>query len=250
MRALLAGEYEAGAAATAEVLECGRHAQPYGSAPMPMLLQTYVLERLALLNERDELDRLTPQVEQTVREIGALPGWRAALAWVHVQAGRPGPARAELEAISADRFAAFPRDAHFLPSLALVAHAVGELDDAALAARVEPLLAPYREHWVVFGLVAVTLGPAAYSLGLLQLVQDRPDEAAATFELALERSTRMRARPYIARSRAGLAEALRRRAESGDAARAEELSALAAADARALGMTRLQRELGLSPAPR
>jgi DNA-binding SARP family transcriptional activator len=245
MRALLAGDYEAGAAATAEVLECGKQALPYGSAPMPMLLQTYVIERLALLNERDELDRLAPQVEQMVREIGALPGWRAALAWVHVQAGRPEPARAELEAISANGFAAFPRDAHFLPSLALVAHAVGELDDAALAARVEPLLAPFREHWVVFGLVAATLGPVAYSLGLLQLVQDRAADAATTFELALERSTRMRARPYVARSRAGLAEALRRRGAPGDAARAEELSTLAAADARELGMSRLLRELGL-----
>jgi hypothetical protein len=77
-------------------------------------------------------------------------------------------------------------------------------------------------------------------------VQDRADAAVATYELALGRSTRMRARLYVARSRPGLAEALRRRAGPGDAARAEELSALAAADARELGMTRLQRELGLS----
>ena len=55
----------------------------------------------------------------------------------------------------------------------------------------------------------------------------------------------MRARPYVARSRAGLAAALRRRGRPGDAAEAEKLSALAARDARRLGMTRLQRELGL-----
>jgi hypothetical protein len=211
---------------------------------MPALLQTYAIEMLALLNERDELGRLTPLVEQMVREIGALPGWRAALAWTHVQAARPERARTELAAISANRFAAFPRDAHFLPSLALVAHAVGELGDAGLAVQAEPLLAPFRELWVVFGLGSVTLGPVAYSLGLLQLVQDRPAEAAETFELALERSLRMGARPYVARSRAGLAHALRRRGAPTDAARAEELAALAAADARDLGMTRLQRELG------
>ena len=58
----------------------------------------------------------------------------------------------------------------------------------------------------------------------------------------------MGARPYVARSRAGLAEALRRRGGRGDAARAEELSGLAAADAHELGMIRLQRELGLSAA--
>ena len=50
----------------------------------------------------------------------------------------------------------------------------------------------------------------------------------------------MRARPYEARSQAGLAAALRRR---GEHARAAELAAQAAATARELGMVRLQREL-------
>jgi hypothetical protein len=127
----------------------------------------------------------------------------------------------------------------------MAAHAIGELGDAALAARAAPLLEPFAGFWVVFGIGVSTLGPVAYSLGVLQLLQDRAADAVTTFELALERSTRMRARPYVARSRAGLAEALRRRAGRGDAARADELSALAATDARRLGMSRLQRELGL-----
>ena len=56
----------------------------------------------------------------------------------------------------------------------------------------------------------------------------------------------MRARPYEARSQAGLAAALRRGA--GDDARAAELEAQAAATARELGMVRLQRELALASA--
>ena len=56
---------------------------------------------------------------------------------------------------------------------------------------------------------ACTLGPVAYCVGMLQLLLDRPAEAAASFELALERSRAMRARPYEARSQAGLAAALR-----------------------------------------
>jgi hypothetical protein len=74
-------------------------------------------------------------------------------------------------------------------------------------------------------------------------VQERAHEAVTSFELARERSGRMGARPYSARSRAGLAEALRRRDAPGDAVRAAELSALAGADARDLGMVRLKREL-------
>ena len=201
---------------------------------------TYAIEMVALLNERDELGRLTPLVEQMVREIGALPGWRAALAWAHVQAAPPGAGTRRARGAQRGRFAAFPRDANFLPSLAMVAHAVGELGDAALAARAEPLLAPFRELWVVFGhRRGRRSDPSPTRSGSSSSCRTGADDAAETFELALERSMRMRARPYVARSRAGLAEALRRRAAPGDAARAEELSALAAADARELGMTRL-----------
>ena len=108
--------------------------------------------------------------------------------------------------MSADGFSALPRDSNFIPRLAQLAHAIAELGDAELAARVEPLLAPYRESWVVFGPSAgCTLGPVAYSVGILQLLLDRPKEAAAAFELALERARLMRARPYVARSQAGLA---------------------------------------------
>jgi hypothetical protein len=134
--------------------------------------------------------------------------------------------------------------------MAMVTHALGQLGDAALAARAEPLLAPYADLYVVYGVGSATLGPIAYVLGLLQLLQDRADAAAASFAAAIERSEAMHARPYVARSRAGLAEALRRRGGAGDAERGAELAALAEADARALGMLRLQRELGLEPAAR
>ena len=132
----------------------------------------------------------------------------------------------------------------------MVAHVVGELGDAELAARgraaaraVPRLLGRVRRRRVDAG-AGRLLGRRCSSS-----CRTAPADAVASFELALERSMRMRARPYVARSRAGLAEALRRRAGPGDAARAEELSALAAADARELGMVRLQRELGLSAAP-
>ena len=248
MRALLEGDFAGGEAAAREVLEWGRRVERQGGAPLPMH-RTYAVQMVAVLNERRELGRLTAYLEEMVREMPMLPGWRVSLAWALVQNGRAEAGRAALAELSADGFAVLPRDTNFVPAMALAAHAIGELDDAELAARAEPLLDPYRDFWVVIGVGASALGPVAYSVALLQLVQDRADDAVATFELALERSMRMRARPYVARSRAGLADALSRRAGPGDAARAEELSALAAADARELGMVRLQRELGLSAAP-
>ena len=245
MRALLEGDFERGEEAAQAVIAWEEHEEAHGRSPTPFHAQCHAAAMLPLLNERDELGRLTPVLERLVDQV-VWPGWRPALAWAHAQAGRPELGRAEIEAMSADGFAAVPRDSSFLTRLAQVAHAIGELGDVQLAARLEPLLAPFGAFWVVFGPGAATLGPVAYSVGLLRLLEDRAEEAIAAFEQALERSERMRARPYVARSRAGLAEALRRRAGPGDAARAEELSALAAADARALGMSRLLRELGLS----
>jgi len=247
MYALHRGDFEAGAAA-AEVVQAWDERD--GSAPMPLVQQFHGAHMMALLNERGELGRMAPQFEQLAREMQGLPGWRASLAWAYVQAGERERARAELERISADGFAVLPYDTNFLPAIVMAAHAMWELGDAVgPAAQAEPQLAPFRELWVVCGVCGLTLGPAAYALALTQLVQDRVDDAAASFELALERSTHMRARPYVARSRAGLAEALRRRAAPGDAARAQELSALAVADARELGMSRLLRELGAVEAP-
>ena len=246
MLALLHGDFEAAAVLAEEVSAWGERAGPDG-AQMPLLLQYRAVHRILLLHERDGLGAMVPFAERMKRESRGLPGWQAPLAWCLVQAGRSEEGRAELERLSADGFAALPHDINFVPAMAFAAHAIGQLQDVELAARAEPLLEPFPDLWVVFGVGGSTLGPVAYSLGVLQLVRDRAADAATTFELALERSTRMRARPYVARSRAGLADALCRRDGPGDAARAEELSALAAADARELGMSRLLRELGLGP---
>jgi hypothetical protein len=245
MRGVLDGDYASGAAAADEVLAWQQRAEARGGTTLAV--QIYGVAMLTLLAERGGFGGLAPQLEELVREIGSLPGWRATLAWAHLQAGRAELARAELEALSTDGFAVFPRDANLLPSLAVVAHALAELGDAGgLAALAEPLLRPLAGDWVIFGICSGTLGPAAYSLAVLQLLQDRADDAIGSFELALERSSLMRARPYVARSRAGLAAALRRRGGAGDAERAQQLAALAAADARELGMTRLERELASS----
>jgi hypothetical protein len=243
MRAALAGDYEAGGRIAREMFERGELEEAEGRLQAPIHAQWQGANLLSFLNERGELGPHVPFFERLAGQI-APPGWRPALAWAHVQGGRPERARELIQEMSAGDFASTPRDSNFIARLAQVAHAVAELGDAELAARVEPLLAPYAEFWVVLGPAATTLGPIAYSVGALQLLQDRPADAAASFELALERAQAMRARPYEARSQAGLAAALRRL--GGDEERAAELSARAAATAAELGMTRLQRELAVA----
>jgi hypothetical protein len=241
MRAMLEGDYKHGTLVAREMFERGEREQADGRLLSPIHAQFHGTTMLSLLNERGELGPYAPFFERLARQV-APPGWLPALAWVRAQAGQPEHARELIEAMSEAGFATLPRDSLFVPRLAQVAHVVAELGDAMLADRVEPLLAPYGEFWVVLGPAATTLGPVAYSIGALQLLQNRPETAASSFEIALERSRAMRAWPYATRAQAGLAAALRR---LGDAARAEALAGEAAATARELGMLRLQRELGV-----
>ena len=221
------------------MLERGEREEAAGRLPSPIHAQFHGTNLLSIHGERGMLGPHAPYFERLARRV-APPGWRPALAWAHAQAGQPGRARELVDAMSADGFATTPRDSNFVARMAQVAHVIIELGDAELAARAEPVLAPFTAFWVVLGPSAMTLGPVAYSVGALRLLQDRPAEAAEAFAQAIELSRAMRARPYEARSQAGLAAALRRR---GDGARAEELATLAAATARELGMVRLEREL-------
>ena len=241
MRALLEGDYERGAASAQAFLQWGDRDE-HGSSPTPMHLQFYGAAMLSVLNERRELGRMTPFFERLARHI-LPPGWRPALAWAHVQSGRADLAREMIASMSAGGFSGLARDANYLSRLAQVSHVVWELGDAHHAEALEHSLAPFGGYWVVLGTGPSTLGPVSYCVGLLQLLQDRPDAAVSSFEQALELARRMRARPYVARSQAGLATALRRRRVPADAARADQLLAEAGATARALGMLRLQREL-------
>jgi tetratricopeptide (TPR) repeat protein len=243
MRALLEGRWEEGEQAAAEVFELGERFQAAGRAPTPIHLQDYAVEMIAVRNEQCRMDELTGYFERLVREIGALPGWRTALVWSHVQGGRPDLARAVADELRADGFRMLPHDANLIPALSVLSHATGELGDAQLAGEIEPLMRPYAEYWVVMGPGPATLGPVAYCLGLLLLVQGKLDEAVEQFETAIEKSLLMRARPYVARSRFSLSQALRARAANGDVPRADILEREALALARELRMTRLLHEL-------
>ena len=247
MRATLEGDYERGERIARAMLERGEREEAGGRLPTAIHAQFHGTNLLSIHGERGELGPHAPYFERLARRVAA-PGWRPALAWAHAQAGRPDRARDLVAAMSADGFATTPRDSNFIARMAQVAHVIAELGDAELAARAEPVLAPFTAFWVVLGPSAMTLGPVAYSVGTLRLLQDRPADAADAFAEAIELSRAMRARPYEARSQAGLAAALRRSGD--DAAGAEELTALAAATARELGMVRLERELESAAASR
>src|SRR3954454_7219681 len=171
---------------------------------------------LQLRNEQSRLGELAEHYEELLSDVGPLPAWRAALAWSHVQGGRPDAARGVLESLRGDGIAAIPRDANYLPALAVIAHVAGELRDADLAAEVEPLLRPYTDLWVVLGPGPATLGPVAYSVGLTNLVAGNHERAAQYFVVATEKSSAMHACPFPAPSPTGMAPSLPGRGSSSD----------------------------------
>jgi DNA-binding SARP family transcriptional activator len=238
MRALLEGRWEEGKSAADEVLALGERSVTSNA------LQSYGVEMLQIRNEQLRLGEMTDHYRRLVETVSALPGWRTALAWAHVQAGRHEEAESEIERIRRDDFGVLPRDANLLPACAILGHIAGETGDADLAAAVEPLLRPDAPYWVVMGYGPATLGPVAFTLGLACQLTGRIDQAIEDYEVALERSGRMRARPYLAHTQIRLAQVLELRRAPYDAARARGLRAEGLATARALGMKRLLRDAG------
>ena len=102
-------------------------------------------QMLTLLAERGGLGGLAPQLEEMVREIGSLPGWRATLAWAHLQAGRAELARARARSAQRRRLRDLPARRQ-LPPVARSggARARRSCGDAGLAAIAEPLLRAAR----------------------------------------------------------------------------------------------------------
>ena len=146
-----------------------------------------------MFNIRREQGRLA-EVEGAVRGFielyPAIPAWRGALALLLVELGRPDEARAEFERGRRGRLrrlrevAAFPRDANWLIAITLMAEVCGALGDAARAAELYRLLAPYAGRNVVVGRNATCNGSASRLLGVLAAAQGEWDVAEGHFDEA------------------------------------------------------------------
>ena len=123
------------------------------------------------------------------------------------------------------------------------------------AAAIYDLLRPYEGRWTLAGRDAVAPGgPIAYYLGVLAASLSRFDAAARHFEVALESSERISARPYLALAQGAYGILLARRGATLDRQRARQLLTDALKTARELGMNQLYDEVvatqsGLPPDP-
>jgi tetratricopeptide (TPR) repeat protein len=229
MKALCAGELEQAEAAAAEALAAGA---PVEAVTAP---QYYAIQLLAIRREQGRMAELEPAARQMVQTNPHRPAWRAALADLLFESGRPEEAREQFELLAAADFTDIPQDGDWMTAVTLLSDVAAGLGDAARAALLYDLLLPYAQTNVVVGLAAACLGSAGRYLGKLASTVGDLEQASEHFERALEANALLRAPSLLAQTQLDYASAL------GEGERADELIAAAARAARRLGLPALER---------
>jgi len=188
--------------------------------------QYYAIQLMGIRREQARMAELEAPARELVSTNPNRAAWRAALATLLNENGRPDEARAELEPLARDGFSTIPRDGDWMVVAALcadIAHGVGDVE---WAGQLHQLLAPHAETNVVVGLGALCLGSTQRYLGRLALTLGRREEAIAHLRRALVANTALKAVVETAHSQLDLALALESGAESDDLlGRAEEVAA-------------------------
>jgi tetratricopeptide (TPR) repeat protein len=214
MLALLQGRFDQAERLGQDALAIG---EQLGSRT-PMLIagiHHYVLRR-----EQGRFAEIEPMLRGMAEQNASMPAFRAALAHFCAEAGRIDEARIELEAVARAGLASFPRDANWLSMMGELVQVVAVLGDAARAAELYDLLAPFAEQVVVTGVGDLCEGSVARQLGVLSATVGRFDVAHRHFVRGFEIDERIGARPYLARGKYELARMLVARAAPGDAVEA------------------------------
>ena len=243
--AILEGRFAEAARLAAEALAVRRDASD------PTAVRLFTMQTFLCRRETGELGGIEASIRSQAADYPGLGSWRCLLAVLLVETGRLEEARAIVDALAPDDFAAVRRDCNYPPSLALLATTASLLDDRVRATVLYRLLSPFAERNVVFPVYSPgALGSAHRHLGLLAATEGDVERAATHFEAALVMNARLGARPALARTQRDYARLLLVRGRPGDAERARALRAAGLELADACGMTLLRAELAEpEPAP-
>ncbi|MCM2296967.1 helix-turn-helix transcriptional regulator [Rhodoferax sp.] len=218
-----------------QALRCGQRFDRANAAGI------FGVQMFTLRRHQGRLGELAPVLRQFQGK--AAPGltWQPGLAVLHCELGARDEARAVFDKLAASGFAAMPHDAIRVASLAYLAEVCVWLGDTVRAATLYELLLPYAGRNLVFGAHTASFGAAARLLGMLATTQQRWDVAQQQFEDAIEFDQGSGGRPWLAHSRHAYAVMLLRRGGGADRQQALPLLEAALAEARQLGMARLEQ---------
>jgi len=235
MRMLLAGEFDQVQAEGWAAVALGNRVQD------PNTGNATLLQACTLRRERGGLERLEGPVRAYAERFASIPGWRCVHAHLLAETGRGDEARAILDDFATGDFRGLPLDGIWLGAVAYLSEAAAAIGDPTHAATLHAMLEPYADRNVAVGWASACTGSAARHLGLLAGLMGRREAAVAYFETALAINERMRARPWVARTRVEFARLLSEQPAGRD--RAADLLEAGIAEAQRLGMPRLV-ELG------
>lgn len=225
MRALLDGRFAEAEALAAAALELGQRQQAPGlvTSSGPNASLTHGIQRFNLYREQDRAAELIDEVTAFVLAYPTLPVWRCALAYLYAEAGRLGDAQRELDRIVEAGFATLPRDGNLLIALASLADVCAAVGDADRAALVYELLLPHEGRHIVISQGVACRGAVSHYLGVLAATTGAVEDAERHFADALAMHEKMRARPWLARTRAAYGQLLARSSSPADRRRSAEL---------------------------
>ncbi len=154
-----------------------------------------------------------------------VPLFHAGLALTYCQLGRLRDAEPLFERLAEDDFRHVPRDWQWLSTMDILCEICWRLHDRARGAVLLELMTPFAERIVVLGAWAVPRGVAARSLGLLELLLGRHDDAVRQLRRAVELNARLGVQSAELVAQLDLARALHARGAPQDQRAAEELVA-------------------------
>ena len=155
---------------------------------------------LVLLIEQGRDPELADMLLRFIKDYPGNPTWRCPLVTALARAGDPQRARAELDALAVDGFAALPHTSVRVAGLAGVAEGVRQLGAARPATSLYRQLSPRSGQVVVIGQGIACLGAVDHWLGTLAATAG--DEVSARHQLAAAATThaRLRSPPWRART--------------------------------------------------
>ncbi|MDK3016881.1 AAA family ATPase [Pseudodonghicola flavimaris] len=225
LMAILNGQFDTAQAHAEKALRIGR--QTHG----PHIEGVYGVQMFTIRREQARLGEVAPVIRKLLDDNPDEMAWKPGFGVIAAELGHLDAARRILTEMAETGFD-LPMDALYSTTLSYLADICVAVTDDKLAAPLYELLLPYRDITVTAGVTTVCIGAAGRRLGALAALLGDWTASEAHFERALEVDTRMRALPWIAHTKAGLARTLHGRGRPQDekAANILEVEALEIAE--------------------
>lgn len=199
-RACAAGDLNEAERFANRALELGR----LGGQPDVLLFYTSQIGALRMMQGRAA--EIVDLVRPLVTDGSTLSTYSMFLALLFCDLDRPDEARVLLETSVANRFSSVPYDTFWLPSLCVAAYVAFEVGWSEAAEPLFEALAPYADQVPIVG--STRWCQVSYVLGLLASTLDRPDDADAYLQEALEAHARMGSKWCLAKTQQSWGEIL------------------------------------------